>query len=434
MAFSKFVKQKLFSIIDLMDSDPSDFVQKPKKDFVRNRKIRFSDVLKCLISLESKSMNQELLRYFSFSDQTPSASAFIQQRKKIKLDAFYHLFYELNKAFEQKKYNGYTLLACDGSDISIPIPKNSDSPYRASRKRKDSQDYYQMCIHALFDLVNQRYLDVILEPSKDANERAALCTMLKRRDLDPDTIIVTDRGYEGYDPLALADSLNLKFVCRAKDGNPGGIVNGFHLPKEGEYDICFDRTYTMRNSKEVKEHPDIYHQVHYNKKSVFLNMQNPDHQMRLRILRIKIGDTYECILTNLSPEEFSLQDIKAIYWMRWGIEISFRELKYTIGLKDFHSKKEEFIEQEVLARMILYNFCQIIIKQIEVPHKDGRKYEYQINISTAITICRELLLSTNPSLDPETLIRKSICPIRPGREYKRQIRFHSAVGFGYRAA
>lgn len=102
MAFSKFVKQKLFSIIDLMDSDPSDFVQKPKKDFVRNRKIRFSDVLKCLISLESKSMNQELLRYFSFSDQTPSASAFIQQRKKIKLDAFYHLFYELNKAFEQK--------------------------------------------------------------------------------------------------------------------------------------------------------------------------------------------------------------------------------------------------------------------------------------------------------------------------------------------
>ena len=434
MQFSKFVKAKLNSIIDEMSSDLSSFVYHPEKDFTRMRKISFSDLLKCIINLESKNINQELLRYFNFSVQLPSASAFIQQRKKLKLDAFYHILHGLNESFPGQKYRGYTLLACDGSDVSIPLPQNSPSQYCASRKRKDSQNYYQMCIHALFDLVSQRYLDVILEPSKGASERNALSTMLKRRKLASDTIIVTDRGYEGYDMLALTDSLGLKFVCRAKDGNPGGIIHGFHLPKEGEYDLSFDRIYTMRNAKEVNEHPEIYHQVHYNQKSTFLNMQNPDYKMNLRILRIKVEDDYECILTNLPQEKFSLLDLKQIYWMRWGVEISFRELKYTIGLVSFHSKKEEFIEQEVLARMILYNFCQIIIKNIDIPQKEDRKYTYQINTAAAVTICREFLLNKDPTFDTEALIKKYILPIRPDRIYERNIKYHSAVGFTYRAA
>ena len=32
---------------------------------------------------------------------------------------------------------------------------------------------------------------------------------------------------------------------------------------------------------------------------------------------------------------------------RWGIERSFRKLKYTIGLTNFHAKKVEYILQEI---------------------------------------------------------------------------------------
>jgi len=58
------------------------------------------------------------------------------------------------------------------------------------------------------------------------------------------------------------------------------------------------------------------------------------------MIRIKISDDkYETLVTNLRVDEFSADDIKKIYKLRWGIETSFRELKYHIGLTTFHSKK-----------------------------------------------------------------------------------------------
>ena len=53
--------------------------------------------------------------------------------------------------------------------------------------------------------------------------------------------------------------------------------------------------------------------------------------------------------------EFSTEEIKELYALRWGIETSFRELKYAVGLTSFHSKKHEYIIQEIWARLLLYN-------------------------------------------------------------------------------
>ena len=299
------------------------------------------------------------------------------------------------------------------------------------RKRQDSRDCFQFHIHALFDPVSERYLDLLTEPHNDADERQAFKTMLTRNHFSPDTIILTDRGYEGYDSFALIDSLGLKFVCRVKDGNTGGVVKSFHLPKDGEYDYTFDRIYTMKNSKLVKTHPEIYHPVRYNRNSVFLNPDHPEYRMKLRIVRLQLDDDYECLITNLPDEEVSPAQLKKIYWLRWGIETSFRELKYTIGLVDFHSGKVESIEQEILARAILYNFCQIIVKHTESIEKHGR-YLHKTNLSTAVYICRNYLFEANSQYNVEALIRKYTVPIRPGRKYPRKLRSHAAVGFTYR--
>ena len=56
--------------------------------------------------------------------------------------------------------------------------------------------------------------------------------------------------------------------------------------------------------------------------------------------------------------------------MRWGEETSFRELKYAIGLNALHAKKRELIQQEIYARMLMYNFCQRIVQEIKIPKKD----------------------------------------------------------------
>ena len=63
-------------------------------------------------------------------------------------------------------------------------------------------------------------------------------------------------------------------------------------------------------------------------------------QQRQKINEFALSDSsYETVITNLDAEEYSPEELKQLYGMRWGIETSFRELKYTVGLLHFHAKK-----------------------------------------------------------------------------------------------
>ena len=70
--------------------------------------------------------------------------------------------------------------------------------------------------------------------------------------------------------------------------------------------------------------------------------------LHFRVVRFKLSDDrYESIITNLSADTFPPEELKRLYAMRWGIETSFRELKFTVGLMLFHAKKVESIYQEI---------------------------------------------------------------------------------------
>ncbi len=74
--------------------------------------------------------------------------------------------------------------------------------------------------------------------------------------------------------------------------------------------------------------------------------------------------------------------------MRWGIETSFRNIKYAAGLLYFHSKQKELILQEIYAKVILYNYCELIINEIVVPSKKKEcKYIYKVNFNHASADC-----------------------------------------------
>ena len=108
MIFAEHVKNKLSSLIHEMATAPWLFSKNPEVDFSRNRKLDFVSTIQFLLSMESGSLKKELLDYFQFSVDTPSASAFCQQRNKLLLEAFQFLFYEFNSCFSfEKKYKDY---------------------------------------------------------------------------------------------------------------------------------------------------------------------------------------------------------------------------------------------------------------------------------------------------------------------------------------
>lgn len=160
----------------------------------------------------------------------------------------------------------------------------------------------------------------------------------------------------------------------------------------------------------------------------------PPYILTFRIVRFKITDnTYETVVTNLDAGSFPAAELKKLYHMRWGIETSFRELKYTLGLLHFHAKKAESVLREIFASLIMYNFTELITSHV-ISQKKNRKYTYKANFSAAVHVCRQFLMENVSPPDPETLIAKNVSPIRTGRNFPRNLKPQSAVSFLYRIA
>ena len=144
-------------------------------------------------------------------------------------------------------------------------------------------------------------------------------------------------------------------------------------------------------------------------------------------------DAYETVLTNLDAENYPPEMIKHLYASRWGIETSFRDLKYTMGMLDFHSKKVMCIQQEIYARLIMYNFAEMITSHVVISKKQ-RKHTYKANFSVATHICRLFFREKTTSPNLEAIIAKNLIPIRPERHRTRNLTIKVFHGFLYRVA
>jgi IS4 transposase len=197
------------------------------------------------------------------------------------------------------------------------------------------------------------------------------------------------------------------------------------------------RTLTRKQTNEVRARPDVYRFVSNTSTFDFLDHHtNKFYPISFRIVRFNLSEnSYETVITNLDASDFPPQELKRLYNMRWGIETSFRALKYTVGLTSFHSKKREHIIQEVFARIILYNFAEMITSHVVISQADT-KHAYQVNFTVAVHICKRFLRLGNnaPPLHVEALIRMNILPVRPNRKNTRKIRCKTAVSFLYRIA
>ena len=99
----KHLKNVLFNTIKILNDSRALFVENQKTDFIRHRKLPFDAVLKSVICFEGGAMNDELLKLSDYSVNTPTASAMIQARNKIKVDAFKALFDRFNEKTGKRK-------------------------------------------------------------------------------------------------------------------------------------------------------------------------------------------------------------------------------------------------------------------------------------------------------------------------------------------
>ena len=127
------VTVSLENLISELARNPSLFLKNPDTDFSRNRKINFKTCVGITMNSGGCTLNKELLDFFDFDVNAPTVSAYTQQRAKILPEAFEYLFHAFTEENAQTKnlYEGYQLLACDGSNLTIaPNLNDPETLYR----------------------------------------------------------------------------------------------------------------------------------------------------------------------------------------------------------------------------------------------------------------------------------------------------------------
>ena len=85
---AKQVRDTLLKEIRTVCKSIEQFCVSPGKDFVRNRKMPIEKLILTIIGMGSRNITNELLDFYDVSPDTPTASAFVQQRDKLKPEAF----------------------------------------------------------------------------------------------------------------------------------------------------------------------------------------------------------------------------------------------------------------------------------------------------------------------------------------------------------
>jgi len=436
MSYPEKVKKILWDEIHSLSQSPEQFCKVPESDFTRKRKLEFEQLLRLQVSMQTEAMDDELLNYFSNSTDTASASALCQQKDKLLPTVFQSLLSRFNDHFPYVVHaDKYRLFGVDGSDFNIFLnPHDSDTYHPPSGQSK--RGFNSLQIVALYDLLNRRYVDCIVQPGRNKNEFRAICDLADKYTSCGRYIpvFIGDRGFSCFNFFAHANENNISFLVRAKDVNIKRLLGLDELPDF--IDTTVDVFLTRTNSKKKRSRPELSDRYRYISSEVAFDYikhgSSDEYDLTLRIVRIEVAPSvYENLITNIF--DVPCETLKEWYAMRWGIETSFRELKHAIGAVKFHSKKYDFIVMEIWARLVLYNFCSIITSHVIIKKKD-LKYPYQVNYSRAIKICIKFikLKEGDPPLDVIGLIGKYSLPIRTGRRFERRHRFQAAASFCYR--
>ena len=404
------------------------------KTFSRKSPLTMETLIRLLIGAEGGSLDKVL----HAAGIQVTASAVTQRRAQIDPIVFRAVFDSFNAdCVDDLLFQGYRLFAVDGTTVNLP--RNPASPSFVCHEGIP-KGVNQLHLTPLYDILARTFSDAVIQPEPKKDEIGALLTMLNRNDFQQKTLIIADRGFESYNLIAhLLEKPNADFLIRVKQSR-SAMREVAKLPMlELDCDVSFSICTTQKNADKA------------NKNYVFLQVPKKSrpgsstrrgrwdfgnyYPMKFRICRFQLDNgEFETVATSL-PRSFTLEDVKALYHMRWGQELAFRDIKYSLGLVNLHGRSDAFAEQEIYANLTAFNFTSRICRKVVVRQPKDGIYAYKVNFKMAVALCKEFIRT--PGADPEKLIQeiaRYTVPIRPGRADERNLRVKGFPGFVYRVA
>ncbi len=121
--------------------------------------------------------------------------------------------------------------------------------------------------------------------------------------------------------------------------------------------------------------------------------------LKIRVVTIHLKDSKnneisEILITNIFKKDFTTEDFKQLYHLRWGIETKYDDIKNKLEIESFSGTSPLAIRQDFFATMFLNNLATMMIaensEEIDKQHNSGKnKYQYKANINTTVSLLTE---------------------------------------------
>jgi hypothetical protein len=302
------------------------------------------------INKRGKSGKMEIAEFEELVERTDiTSTAVMKQREKVKGEVYKELRNDMLGTFyreyssEVKLYKGYILTATDGSEFEVPNTMETRKRYGNSEKR---EDVARALVSNSFDLLNHYVLSTVIKAEGYSELKMAEEHQAEIADLGlPYRVIrVKDRGYVSYKDIYYSGISDEKYVVRLKTTDFRSEINRMESNDEI---ITIEYEYNRVNYYKKTE-PEFYGEMRKNKPTI-----------RARAVKIELstGET-EYLLTNLSAEEVSYEEMGELYNQRWQIEINYHMLKESVKIEAITSSKEELIKQDIYSQMLVFNILQ----------------------------------------------------------------------------
>lgn len=353
------LKQKLIDSIAELADNIDQHCSNPGKDFSRSTKLGLNGLIWHFVCMGSKDTRSEIADLVPLEKPAYTDSAITMARRKLNISGMEFLFHNFtDKLNTSVTIKGYTLCAVDGTDLNIYL--NPEDPETFVRQREKS-GYNQFHINVAFNPLTNIVVDFEIDTKRKKNEAEAFMKMFNTWSPEKrnKSIYICDRGYISYRLIDFLNCSGAKYLLRAKDITGKSMFSGLDLP-DREFDMEITRILTRKHNKEYMNNRKVYTVLESNVK-FDMPPGIDEYPLTFRLVRVLLSTgEYELLVTNLSEEEFSKEDLKKLYNLRWNLEINNKEAKYSINLVDLHSRKQNYIRQEIYARYLLLNFTNAV--------------------------------------------------------------------------
>ena len=348
--------------------------------------------------------------------------ALTKARRKLGHQAFIemndYLVEQYHDGFRPERWNGFFLLAIDGTLMSIPkIPDIVEHFGQWNSRLGDPCPKAR--VSQLYDVLNHLSVAAVITP-KSLGERelaAAHCAYL-----GPEDLVLLDRGYEGFWLFKLILSCHANFCARLSCSKLK-IVKQFLQSGEPEQIVKLNCSYSSA------------------RKCAEFDLDKSAIKLRLIRVDLPTGES-EVLITSLTDRQAYPLDIFAdLYHQRWPVEEDYKLMKCRIQMENFTGKTVHSIYQDFYSKVFTKNLTAVFIESVGGRIQrltQGRVHLYKANFTNALAVTKahivvlfnRVALAVIDCIEKmQNLIARILCEVRPGRSEPRKFKKKSRAKF-----